>query len=354
MTWWTPVSQLFTSSVAQASSSTFMPPAATEIAGDVDSIYAFLLWSSLVFFIILIGGMIAFVIMYRRRTGNDKTPYITHNHTLEFLWSFIPFVIFIFCFAWGWIVFHKMRAMPENALEIHVVGKKWDWRFIYKNGREIVAGVDDDGNKTPATMVVPMGRPVKLIMGSEKVNPGSNTDPKDRPVLHSFFIPAFRVKQDLVPGRYTTLWFEATETGTFNVFCAEYCGEGHYSMRAAIKVVTQKEYEEWLSGEAAGEGGGTLSLAQQGKALYANRACIGCHSVNGSAGSGPTWKGIFGHKVMTDKGEVTIDENYIRESILQPNAKIVTGFQGGVMPSFAGQLKEDEINALIEFIKTLK
>ena len=352
MGWLIPLARFLTST-AHAASSTFMPPAATEIASDVDSIYAFLLWSSLLFFILLIGGMIAFVIKYKRRTGTDKTPYITHNHTLEFLWSFIPFCIFIFCFAWGWIVFHKMRAMPENALEIHVVGKKWDWRFIYKNGREITAGVDDDGNKTPATMVVPLGRPVKLIMASEKVNPASNTDAKDRPVLHSFYIPAFRVKQDLVPGRYTTLWFQATEAGIYNVFCAEYCGEGHYSMRAAIKVVPAAEYEEWLSGEAAGAAGG-LSLAEQGKQLYANRACIGCHSLNGSAGAGPTWKGIFGHDVPTDKGIVKGDENYIRESILNPNAKIVTGFQGGVMPSYAGQLKDDEINALIEFIKTVK
>lgn len=344
---------LFAPPMAAASSSTFMPPAATEIASNVDSIYAFLLWSSLLFFILLIGGMIAFVIKYKRRSGTDKTPYITHSHTLEFLWSFIPFCIFIFCFAWGWIVFHKMRAMPENALEVHVVGKKWDWRFIYKNGREIVAGVDNDGNKTPATMVVPMGRPVKLIMASEKVNPASNEDPKDRPVLHSFFIPAFRVKQDLVPGRYTTLWFEATETGVFNVFCAEYCGEGHYSMRAAVKVVTPEEYEEWLSGESS-SGGGGLSLAEQGKQLYAARACIGCHSLNGSPGSGPTWKGIYGHEVATDKGTVKIDENYLRESMLAPNAKIVNGFQGGIMPSFAGQLKEDEVNALIEFIKTVK
>ncbi len=351
--WWTLLAPLFTPNSAFASSSTFMPPAATEIASDVDSIYSFLLWSSLLFFILLIGGMIAFVIMYRRRTATDKTPYITHNHTLEFLWSFIPFCIFIFCFAWGWIVFHKMRSMPENGLEIHVVAKKWAWRFIYKNGREITAGVDNDGNQTPATMVVPMGRPVKLIMASEKMNPGANDNPRDRAVLHSFFIPAFRIKQDVVPGRYTTEWFEATETGVFNVFCAEYCGEGHYSMRAAIKVVTPKEYEEWLSGEAEGAGA-TLSLAEQGKQLYSNRACIGCHTLNGSQGSGPTWKGIFGQDVETDKGVVKIDENYIRESILNPNAKIVKGFQAGIMPSFAGQLKDDEVNALIEFIKTVK
>lgn len=348
--WWY---QLLSSAKASALSDTFMPPAATEIASHVDSIYSFLLWTSLFFFILLIGGMIAFVIIYRRRSGADKTAYITHNHVLEFLWSFIPFCIFIFCFAWGWMVFHQMRAMPENALEVHVVGKKWGWRFIYKNGREIIDGVDSDGNRTPATLVVPVGRPVKLILSSEKVNPGSNEDPRDRAVLHSFFIPAFRIKQDVVPGRYTAEWFEAAKTGVFHVFCSQYCGQGHYSMSAAIKVVPQAEYEEWISGETAGPGA-TVSLADQGRSLYASRACIGCHTVNGSAGTGPTWKGIWGQKVSTDKGEVLIDENYVRESILYPNAKIVTGFQGGIMPSYAGQLKDDEINSIIEFIKTLK
>lgn len=345
--------QLLNSAKGFAESTTFMPPQATEIASHIDAIYAFLLWSSLISFVLLIGGMIVFVFKYKRRGPNDKTAYITHNHTLEFLWSFIPFCVFIFSFAWGWIVFHQMRSMPENGLEIHVVAKKWDWRFIYKNGREVISGIDNDGNKTPATMVVPLGRPVKLIMASEKVNPASNEDPKDRPVIHSFYVPAFREKQDVVPGRYTTLWFQPTMLGTFNVFCAEYCGEGHYSMRAAVKVVKPEEYEEWLSGEAAGAGP-TLSMADKGKAIYASRACIGCHSVNGSASTGPTWKGIWGSMVATDKGTVKVDENYVRESILEPNAKIVNGFQGGIMPSFAGQLKDDDIAAVIEFIKTLK
>lgn len=341
--WWLP----------SAIADTFMPPAVTAIASDVDAIYAFLLWGSLISFILLIGGMIAFVFMYKRKSANDKTAYIAGNHTAEFLWSFIPFCIFIFSFAWGWVVFHEMRTMPENALEIHVVGKKWDWRFLYKNGKEVVAGVDDEGNKTPATMVVPQGRAVKLIMSSEKINPASDKDPRDRAVLHSFYIPAMRIKQDVVPGRYTTLWFNAEKVGLFHVFCAEYCGDSHYAMRAAVKVVPAAEYEEWISGEAAAGGGGE-SLADKGKQLYLTRACVGCHSLNGSAGSGPTWKGMWGHDVATDKGSVKVDENYLRESILNPNAKIVNGFAGGVMPPYAGQLNDDDITALIEFIKTIK
>jgi cytochrome c oxidase subunit II len=339
--WW--------SSVASASSA-FMPPAGTEIASQVDSIYAFLLVGSLISFIILIGGMIYFVVKYRRRTPNDKTAYITHNHTLEFLWSFIPFCIFIFAFAWGWIVYHDMRSFPQDALEVHVVAKKWDWRFLYKNGKEVISGVDAEGRKSPATMVVPVGRPIKLIMASEKINP-AGTDPTDRPVLHSFFIPAFRVKQDVVPGRYSALWFKPEVEGTFWVFCTEYCGSGHSAMLAAVRVVPVPEFENWLATE--GEVGG--SLADIGRQLYAQKACIGCHSLDGTRVVGPTFKGLFGRtNHATDKGAVTVDEDYLRESILAPNAKIVAGYAAGIMPVYAGQLSDDEVTALIEFIKTVK
>jgi cytochrome c oxidase subunit 2 len=339
--WWSSV----------ASASTFMPPAATAIAGQVDSIYVFLLITSLISFIILVGGMIYFVFKYKRTSPDQKSAYITHNHTAEFLWSFIPFCLFMFVFAWGWIVYHGMRTMPENALEVHVVGKKWDWRFLYKSGREITSTVGDDGKKIPATMVVPVGRPVRLIMSSEKIAP-SGTDPRDRPVIHSFYIPAFRLKQDVVPGRYSTEWFQADKQGEFVVFCAEYCGSGHYSMQARIKVVSNDEFEKWLSTEGGGAGGGTL--ADKGRALYASKACIGCHSLDGSPMTGPTWKGMFGRtEKLEGGGTVKVDENYIQESILNPTAKIVAGFQP-TMPPFAGQLSDDELKSIIEFIKTVK
>lgn len=339
--WW--------SSVASASSSTFMPPVGTAIAGQVNDIYAFLLIGSLISFAILIGGMIYFVWKYKRRSENDKTAYITHNHTLEFIWSFVPFCIFIFVFAWGWIVYHDMRSFPENALEVHVVAKKWDWRFIYKNGKEITSGLGASGQKEPATMVVPVGRPVKLIMASEKVAPAGK-DPTDRPVLHSFFVPAFRVKQDIVPGRYTALWFKAEQKGDFWVFCAEYCGSGHSQMKARIRVVSNEEFEQWLASEATVGG----SLADQGRALFGSKACVGCHSVDGTRLVGPSFKGLFGRTESTDKGETKADENYIRESILNPSAKVANGYPAGVMPPYAGQLSDDEVNAIIEFIKTIK
>lgn len=199
-------------------------------------------------------------------------------------------------------------------------------------------------------MVVPVNRPVKVIMASEKVAP-QGTDPTDRAVLHSFFVPAFRVKQDIVPGRYTTLWFEAENVGDYWLFCAEYCGAGHSAMSGRIKVVTTEEFEQWLSSEGTAIGG---SLADQGRALYATKACIGCHSVDGSRVVGPSFKGLFGKTEQTNSGAVDVDEDYLRESILNPNVSVVTGFQGGLMPPYAGQLTDDEVAALVEFIKSVK
>ena len=334
---------------AQAAPSSYMPPIGTAIASQVDDIYGFLLITSLISFIMLVGGMIYFVFKYRRQSPNQKSAYISHNSLAEFLWSFIPFCLFMFVFAWGWYVYHQMRTFPENALEVHVIGKKWAWRFQYNNGKDVNATVDDKGNVEEATMVVPLGRPVKLIMSSEKINPAGD-DPTDRAVLHSFYVPAFRIKQDVVPGRYSAEWFKAEQEGTFWVQCAEYCGTNHWAMRAKIKVVPNDQFETWL----ASSGAGGTTPADKGRALFAAKACVGCHSLDGSRIVGPTFKGIWGQSVDTDKGAVKIDENYIRESILQPNAKIVNGYPGGVMPTFAGQLNDDEVNSLIEFIKTVK
>lgn len=337
---------------ASAASSTFMPPAATQVAGEVDSIYAFLLIASLISFILIIGGLFYFVYKYQRRSANDKTAYITHDHTLEFIWSFVPFVIFMFVFFWGWKVYHDMRNAPEGALEVQVMAKKWDWRFLYKSGKVVTSGLDENGQKAPATLVVPAGRPVKLLMASEKISE-SSTDPLDRPVLHSFFIPAARVKQDVVPGRYTSMWFNLDQPGDYWVFCAEFCGAGHSSMKALVRAVPEAEFDKWL----ASEGGGEMSLVDKGRALYAANACIGCHSADGSKSVGPSFKGLWGRdEKISDGTTVKVDENYLRESIVDPNAKIAAGYEAskGVMPVFAGTLKEDEIKSIIEFIKTLK
>jgi len=284
------------SSLSHAAGDVFMPPQATQVAEQVDSIYSFLLYASLISFILVVGGMIYFVYKYKRSSANSKSAYITHDHTLEFLWSFIPFVIFMFVFAWGWYVYDQMRTFPSDALEVHVFAKKWDWKFVYKNGKESVSAIDANNNKLPATLVVPLGKSVKLIMTSTKIN-GESSDPSDRAVIHSFFVPAFRVKQDIVPGRNSALGFKADKIGEFNVFCAEYCGGGHSMMRAILKVVTPEDFEKWL----ASEGSGQLSLADKGRALYAAKACIGCHSLDGSRIVGPTFKGLWGRKTQCQK-----------------------------------------------------
>lgn len=335
---------------AVASGSTFMPPAATEVAKNVNSLYGFMLIASVISFMIVIGGMIYFVYKFKRRSATDQTPYISHNHTLEFVWSFIPFVIFMVCFAWGAYVYQEMRTYDVNALEINVYGKKWVWEFEYKDGRKITNSVNEKGEPEPATMVVPIDTPVKLLMTSAKLSP------TDKAVLHSFYVPAFRVKQDVIPGRYSALTFTATEKGTFQVFCTEFCGSGHSVMLAKIKVVDKQEFDNWVLGEDGGAGAGKeLTLVDKGRQVYGKWACIGCHTLDGKPSTGPTWKGLWGStRKFADGGSATADENYIRESIWEPNKHIVQGFPSGQMPAFKGMVTEEEVSAVIEFIKSVK
>lgn len=303
----------------------FMPTQATDIAQQVDSLYSFLLWTSGIACAMIIGGMAYFAIKYKRKTNNDKTAYISHNTLAEFLWSFIPLVIFLAVFGWGWHIFHQMRNFPENALEIHVNGKQWAWDFTYKSGKK-------SGNE----FYVPVNTPVKLIMTSEDV-------------IHSFYIPSMRIKTDVVPGRYTAQWFNAEKLGDYHVFCTEYCGAAHSAMAATLHVVSQEDYEKWLQENEEG-----LTLAQKGKKYYNDKGCAACHSIDGSVRVGPTWKGLFGKDEVWEEGHGIADENYLRESILNPNAKIVKGYPKGVMPPYQGQLSENDVTALIEYIKELK
>lgn len=315
---------MFWPSTAHAQS--LMPVAATEIAKRVDELYVFLLIASFVACVLVIGGFIYFAIKYKRTSDHDKTAYITHNNTLEFAWSFIPFVIFIVSFAWGWWIYKDMRTSPANALEIHVVGQKWNWEFLYKSGK-----------KTVGEFVVPVNEPVKLIITS-------------RDVLHSVFLPAFRMKQDAVPGRYTSLWFESQKQGDFNLFCTEYCGDSHSAMLAKVKVVPREEYESWLRDDPF-KG---LSLSQVGQKVYEGR-CIACHNTDAVAKVGPGFGGLYGkERQFADSTTLAkAGEEYIRESIIEPNKKIVANYPAGVMPTFAGQLNEQELAGLVEYIKEL-
>lgn len=312
-----------------AKAQSFMPSQGTEIAKQVDNLYGFLLITSLIACILVVGGMIYFVWKYKRRTPDDKTAYISHNTFLEFLWSFIPLVIFLFVFAWGWYIYHQERAMPKNALEINVLGKQWAWEVEYKNGYKAVNEV-----------VVPIGQDVKLLLSSNDV-------------IHSFYIPSFRIKQDAVPGRYTALWFNANKLGDFHIFCTEYCGTSHSGMIGKLRVVSREDFDKYLE---QGQDERSLPLAKKGEKIFAVKACASCHSVdNPSVKVGPALFKKFGAEETVDEGaKVAVDENYIRESILEPNKHIVKGFPKGVMPTFQGQLNEGELNALVEYIKELK
>jgi len=313
----------------RAMADTFMPVQGTEIAKSVDNLYAFLVVVSFISCAILIGGMIYFAMKYKRKTANDKTAYITHDTRLEVLWSVVPLIIFMVVFAWGWVIFHDMRSMPKDALEIQVTGKQWAWTAEYKNG---VKSVD---------IVVPVNKNVKIVLASEDV-------------LHSFYVPSFRIKQDAIPGRYTNLWFNATKLGEFHVFCAEYCGTTHSGMITRLKVVSQEDFDKWLTSESEI---GTLPIAERGRKYFQTRACASCHNVeNPTAKVGPSLYQLYGKEEKVEEGgTVKVDDNYLRESIMDPQAKHVVGFpKPSPMPSFQGQLSESELAALIEYIKGLK
>lgn len=317
-----------------------LPLPGTDIAARWDSLFSFLFWLSVFFVVLIVGLMIYFAIEYRHHKG-QKPKYITGNHQLEVFWTVVPTIILLFIFAWGYKVYRAMVQPPADALEIRVIAKQWLWQFQY-----------EDGKNTVGELYVPINRPVKLIMSSDDV-------------LHSFFIPNFRVKQDVVPGMYTSVWFEATVPGKHLVYCAEYCGTAHSNMLASVFVLEQDKWEAWKKGKSIGQiatAGGLpeaapapLSpLAEQGKKLMAMKGCIACHSDDGSPRVGPSYKGVFGHSVeLADGSTVTADENYLRESVENPQAKLVKGF-GPVMPTYKGQLTEEEINALIAYIKSVK
>ncbi|MEQ1722958.1 MAG: cytochrome c oxidase subunit II [Pseudobdellovibrio sp.] len=305
-----------------------MPPQATEISKQVDNLYGFLLVVSFISCVILIGGMIYFVVKYKRKTANDKTAYITHDTRLEVLWSVIPLIIFLLVFGWGWVLYHDMRTMPKDALEINITGKQWAWTAEYKNGVKATE------------VVVPVNKDVKLVLGSEDV-------------IHSFYIPSFRIKQDAVPGRYSALWFNSQKLGEFHVFCTEYCGTSHSGMITKLKVVSQEDFNKWLIEESEV---GTLPLAQRGAKYFQTRACASCHNVDSAAVKiGPSLYQRWGKEGSNaDGSKYTFDENHVRESILLPQAQLTAGYpQPSPMPSFQGQLSESELTALIEYIKGL-
>jgi cytochrome c oxidase subunit II len=311
---------------------TWIPVAASNLASKVDGVLLLITLMSLVFFILITVLLVYFAIKYRRKNEDDETPYITGSEPLEIIWTVVPSVLLIVIFIYGYVVFKDIRTPPKDAIDIGVTAKQWLWTFDYYNGK-----------KTINELYVQQNRPVRLVMQSEDV-------------IHDLFVPAFRMKQDVLPGRYVQEWFTPDKIGTYDIFCAEYCGTGHSAMRAKVVVLSPEAYALWEHGGKAGEGAGAAALppAELGAKIYKEKGCNACHSIDGSILVGPSFKGIYGHTVeLQDGSKITVDENYIRQSILEPQSQVVKGFQP-VMPSFKGILSDDDISGVIAYIKTLK
>ena len=298
------------------------PVGASTHALPVDLLYIFLVVLSLGTTLAIFVVIAIFSMKYRRRHGREATP-IEGSLILEISWSVIPLGIFMVIFLWGAVIFFDERTPPQDATEIYVVAKQWMWKLQHQ-----------EGQRELNELHVPVGRDIKLIMTSQDV-------------IHSFYVPAFRIKQDVLPGRYTTMWFRATRPGTYHLFCAQYCGTQHSGMIGDVVVMEPAEYQIWMSG-----GVPAGSLAQTGQALFQQLGCSTCHRFD-VQGRGPNLTGVFGKPVSLEDGRMVVaDENYVRESILVPAAKVVSGFKP-VMPSFQGQVSEEQLDALIAYVKSL-
>ncbi len=299
------------------------PDQASTDAPRVDALLYFLLGLS-VFFTVLIAWLIVrYAIKYRRRSEHEVPTPMVGSIRLELVWTVAPLLIGLFTFAWGAWLFFDMTQPPDNALPIYVVGKQWMWKVQHP-----------DGQREINELHVPVGEPVKLTMISEDV-------------IHSFYVPAFRIKQDVLPGRYSMIWFQATKPGRYHLFCAEYCGTEHSRMIGSVVVLEKDEYRAWLESHAEG------SPALEGRKLFLKLKCIACHAGDQPA-YGPLLEGLYGKTVRLNDGtEVEADLTYLRESILDPQAKVVVGHQA-IMPTYRGQVSEEEVLQLIEFIKSLQ
>lgn len=315
----------------------FFPARSSILAGEIDAIMFFIFWVSAFFFVLLMGLTIYFSVKYRRRRGVPQQRSSSHNTPLELTWSIIPTLLMAVMFVWGFKLYLEMHTVPAGAETINVTAKKWVWDFEYDDGSTSRELTDPIVGIQYPRIAVPVGRPVRFLMQSQDV-------------IHSLYIPAFRKKIDVFPNRYTVYTFTASEPGTYQLFCTEYCGDQHSQMMAEVIVLNEPEYRSWRATQASTD---DIPLPELGRTLRLTKGCAQCHSSDGSAGTGPTWKDIFGatHQ-FTDGTSAAVDENYIRESILYPGNKIVAGY-ANQMPAYAGQLKEREIRALIAYIAQL-
>jgi len=301
----------------------FVPEQASTVASKVDDLYLFLMIIS-IFFGVLIAGLVTyFFIRYRRRPDDKAPPHIHGSLLLELTWSVIPLVIVVGVFFWSAKVFFEIHHVPDDAMQVYVVGKRWMWKVQHVSGQREINELH-----------VPVGLPVKLTLTSEDV-------------IHSFYVPAFRIKRDAIPGRYTTIWFEATKPGRYHLFCAEYCGTKHSGMIGWVEVMEPHAFQNWLAGGAS-----TQSPAAAGEKLFRELACVTCHRADTGA-RGPDLAGVAGRDVaLADGTQVRADENYLRESIVNPTARIVAGYQP-VMPTFQGVVNEEQLMQLVAYIQSL-
>lgn len=298
------------------------PEQASSVAPQVDALYIFLSVLTGGVSLLIFLTIIFFAVKYRRRPGNEIAEEQELPKILEIIWIVVPTIIFIGIFVWGaWLYFHLARV-PEDALDVYATGRQWMWKFQHPTGQREIN-----------TLHVPVNRNVRITMASEDV-------------IHSLYFPTFRTKMDVLPNRYRTMWFKATKVGRFHIFCAEYCGTLHSGMIGWVEVMEPTEYQKWLAGGTEG------SLASQGEKLFQKYACNTCH-MTGPQGRGPVLTGIYGKPVQLANNQVvTADDNYIRESILNPQAKVVAGFQP-IMPTFQGQVSEDDLIKLLAYVKSL-
>ncbi len=300
------------------------PERASALAWQVDGLYFLLIAVSAFFSLLIFAAIFYFSVKYRRSVHPHPVP-IEGSLPLELAWTLIPLGICMIFFAWGSLIYFQEARPPKGAMEVYVVAKQWMWKFEY-----------EDGQRDINQLHVPLGRDVKMIMSSQDA-------------IHSFFVPAFRIKADVLPGRYTTTWFRPTKVGTYHLFCAEYCGTNHSAMIGQVIVMPPDEYQAWMN---SGTGGSVATLSANGQQVFQQLGCATCHRSD-TQGPGPNLEGLFGTQVKLGDGRTVVaDENYIRESILNPGAKVVAGYQP-IMPTYQGQVSEENLMALVAYVKSL-
>jgi cytochrome c oxidase subunit 2 len=305
------------------SHSQLWPDEASTIAPQVDLLYLFLIAISLVGLVLVALLVFGFSIRYRK-AANPEATQIEGSVILEATWTLIPLALFMVCFVWGALLYFRIYSPPVNAMNIYVVGKQWMWKAEHPSGQHEINSLH-----------VPTGRPVQLTIISQDV-------------FHSFSVPAMRVKREAVPGRYNTVWFEATKPGTYHLFCTQYCGTLHSQMIGDVVVMSPEEYQRWTGESTSG-----MSLAQNGERLFTTLGCANCHSGDAAA-RGPNLAGVFGSKLeMANGGYAQVDEAFLRESILDPSTHATAGYSQ-IMPTYRGQVSEDGIISLVEYVKNLK